>query len=162
MLEEIEQLELLNKLQRILPEEQVRLSEYRRLLEKILVLPGFEFTATFGFHVLGIFPPEKPIREIEHLLLGLNIPPDQLDDGSVTVGASSDVLTAYRAIDEGGGICIAAHANSSNGVAMRGFPFGGQTKIAYTQDIHLHALEVTDLETKSRRTTANFFNGTKP
>ncbi len=41
---------------------------------------------------------------------------------------------------------IAAHANSSNGVAMRGFPFGGQTKIAYTQDLNLHALEVTDLE----------------
>ena len=57
---------------------------------------------------------------------------------------------------------IAAHANSSNGVAMRGFPIGGQTKIAYTQDIHLHALEVTDLENKSKHSTAAFFNGTKP
>ncbi len=57
---------------------------------------------------------------------------------------------------------IAAHANSSNGVAMRGFPIGGQTKIAYTQDPHLHALEVTDLENKGNRSTAAFFNGTKP
>lgn len=162
MQEEIQQLELLEKLKRILPEEQIILSEYRRLLDKILVLPGFEFTATFGFHILGIFSPEKSTREIEHILLELKIPPDQLDVGSVTVGASSDVLTAYRLIDEAGGICIAAHANSSNGVAMRGFPFGGQTKIAYTQDRHLHALEVTDLELRSKRTTANFFNGTKP
>jgi len=160
--EEILQLELLEELQRILPEEQVRLVEYRRLMEKIKVLPGFEFTATFGFHILGIFPPEKPVREIEHLLLDLNIPTEKLDDGSVTVGASSDVLNAYRIIDEAGGIAIAAHANSSNGVAMRGFPFGGQTKIAYTQDPHLLALEVTDLEQSGRRTTANFFNGTKP
>ena len=45
---------------------------------------------------------------------------------------------------------------------MRGFPFGGQTKIAYTQDPHLHALEVTDLEQSGQRTTAAFFNGTKP
>jgi hypothetical protein len=45
---------------------------------------------------------------------------------------------------------------------MQGFNFGGQTKIAYTQDPHLHVLEVTDLESKHRRTTANFFNGTKP
>ncbi|MBN2551036.1 MAG: putative DNA binding domain-containing protein [Anaerolineales bacterium] len=162
MKEEVHQLELLEKLKRILPEEQARLNEYRRLLEKILVLPGFEFTATFGFHILAIFPPDKPVREIEHLLLDLNIPPEQLDTGSATVGATSDVLTAYRTIDEAGGLVIAAHANSSNGVAMRGLPFGGQTKIAYTQDVHLHALEVTDLENKGKHATAAFFNGTKP
>jgi hypothetical protein len=45
---------------------------------------------------------------------------------------------------------------------MRGFSFGGQTKIAYTQDANLHALEVTDLEQHGRRSTAAFFNGTKP
>ena len=160
--EEIEQLELLAKLGRILPEEQTRLREYHRLLDKILLLPGFEFTATFGFHIMGIFPPETPLREVEHLLLDLNIPADQLDLGSATVGATSDVLTAYRLIDEAGGLVIAAHANSSNGIAMRGFPIGGQTKIAYTQDLHLHALEVTDLEQRGARTTAAFFNGTKP
>jgi hypothetical protein len=160
--DEIHQLELLERLNRILPEEQNRLREYRRLFEKILVLPGFEFTATFGFHILGIFPPETPTREIEHLLINLNIPTDQLDLGSATVGATSDVLTAYRLIDEAGGVVIAAHANSNNGIAMRGFPIGGQTKIAYTQDPHLHALEVTDLEQRGSRTTAAFFSGTKP
>jgi hypothetical protein len=45
---------------------------------------------------------------------------------------------------------------------MRGFPIGGQTKIAYTQDPNLHALEVTDLEQRGSRTSATFFNGTKP
>lgn len=162
MQEEIQQLTLLEKLNRILPEEQARLFEYRRILDKILVLPGIEFTATFGFHILGVFSPDKPVREIEHLLLDLNIPSDQIDLGSATVGATSDVLSAYQMINEAGGLVIAAHANSSNGVAMRGFPFGGQTKIAYTQDVHLHALEVTDLEFKSNRSTAAFFNGTKP
>jgi hypothetical protein len=162
MQEEIQQLQLLERLNRLLPEEQARLTEYRRLLDKILVLPGFEFSATFGFHILGVFPSEKPVREIEHLLLDLNIPSDQLDEGSATVGASIDVLTAYRLIDESGGLVVAAHANSSNGVAMRGFAFGGQTKIAYTQDPHLHALEVTDLEHRGSRTTAAFFSGTKP
>lgn len=162
MKEEIQQLEMLQKLNRLVPGEQARLAEYHRLLSKILVLPGFEFTATFGFHILGIFPVEKPVREIEYLLMSLNIPPDQLDDGSATVGATTDVLTVYRRINEAGGLVIAAHANSSNGVAMRGFNFGGQTKIAYTQDANLHALEVTDLEQRGGRTTAAFFNGTKP
>jgi PHP family Zn ribbon phosphoesterase len=162
MMEEIQQLELLERLNRLLPEERMRLNEYRRLFEKILVLPGFEFTATFGFHILGIFPPDMPLREIEHLLLTLHIDPEQLDEGSATVGATSDVLTAYKVIADAGGLVIAAHANSSNGVAMRGFTFGGQTRIDYTQDENLHALEVTDLDLKGPRTTAAFFSGTKP
>lgn len=160
--DEIDELELLERLKRLQPTEAKRLAEYRRLLAKILVLPGFEFTATFGFHILGLFPPDTPVRDLEHILLSLNVPSDQLDQGSATVGATADVLTAYQKINAAGGLVIAAHANSSNGVAMRGFNFGGQTKIAYTQDPNLHALEVTDLETKGRRTTAAFFNGSKP
>lgn len=162
MRDEVNQLELLEKLNRLLPEEKNRLSEYRRLFNKILILPGIEFTATFGFHILGIFSPTTPVRDIEHLLLDLKIPGHLLDDGSATVGATVDVLTAYKKIRDAGGIVIAAHANSSNGVAMRGFNFGGQTKIAYTQDESLGALEVTDLEASASHSTATFFNGTKP
>ncbi|HIC94380.1 MAG TPA: PHP domain-containing protein [Anaerolineae bacterium] len=162
MLAEIEDLELLKRLGRLRPEERRRLDEYRRLRREMLVLPGFEFTATFGFHILGIFSDKCSVRELEHILLDLNIPADKLDEGSTEVGATADVLTAYRLIDEAGGIVIAAHANSAHGVAMRGFGFGGQTKIAYTQDSHLHALEVTDLESKGRHTTAAFYSGSKP
>jgi hypothetical protein len=162
LLQEIDQLKWLEKLKRILPEEKRQLEEYERLRQKILILPGFEFTATFGFHILGIFPETTPVRVIEHVLLNLNVPADKLDQGATECGATSDVLTAYRLIDEAGGLAIAAHVNSSHGVAMRGLDFGGQTKIAYTQDAHLHALEVTDLDSKSKRSTALFFNGSKP
>jgi len=162
MMDQIKQLRMLKELNRLLPEEKITLDEYDRLFSKILVLPGFEFTATFGFHILAIFPPNKSVRELEHLLLSLNIAPALIDEGSQTVGATCDVLTAYKLINEAGGIVIAAHANSSNGVAMRGFNFGGQTKIAFTQDSNLHALEVTDLEVQGNRATASFFNGTKP
>lgn len=162
MTQEIQQLEMLVRLDRAQPEEKRRLAEYRRLLDKILVLPGFEFTATFGFHILGIFPPTMRVRQIEHILLTLNIPSIVLEEGNSNVGASSDVLTAYREINNAGGLVIAAHVNSAHGVAMRGFDFGGQTKIAYTQDPHLHCLEVTDLERRGRGTTASFFSGTKP
>lgn len=162
MLAEIERLAFLEYLGRAESEELRRLAEYRRLLDKILVLPGFEFTATFGFHILGIFPPQTPLRQLEHILLSLNVPMEALDMGTSNVGASSDVLTAYRIIREAGGLVIAAHVNSSHGVAMRGMDFGGQTRIAYTQDVNLHVLEVTDLERKGRNTTARFFDGTKP
>jgi len=161
MQREIDQLQLLERLGRATADESRLLAEYRRLLDKILILPGFEFTATFGFHILGIFSPAMPTRQIEHLLLSLRIPVEALDRGITEVGASSDVLTAYRLINEAGGIAIAAHVNTSHGVAMRGFDFGGQTKIAYTQDPNLHALEVTDLSSRSRQATARFFDGTK-
>jgi hypothetical protein len=159
---EIETLTLLERLNRLTDEERTTLNEYRRLLSRIVVLPGFEFTATFGFHVLGIFPENTSVRKLEYLLLSLNVPEDKMVAGAPDAGATADVLTAYQAIAAAGGLAIAAHANSSNGVAMQGFPFGGQTKIAYTQDPNLAALEVTDLESTSRRSTAAFFNGTKP
>lgn len=161
MKKEIEQLLWLEERRRIEPDEKRRLDEYRRLLTKILVLPGFEFTATFGFHILGIFPSETPVSLLEHLLLTLKVPPQVLHHGSANVGATSDVLTAYRVIHDAGGIVIAAHANSGNGVAMRGLDFGGQTRIAYTQDLYLHTLEVTDLD-KRGYTTRRFFDGSKP
>ncbi len=162
MKKEIEQLLWLEQLGRMEPDEKRHLEEYRRLLDKIMVLPGFEFTATFGFHILGIFPSETQVSFLEHLLLSLNIPPDLLEAGSSTVGATSDVLTAYRVINEAGGLVIAAHANSNNGVVMRGLDIGGQTRIAYTQDSNLHVLEVTDLEKRGRYTTRRFFDGSKP
>ena len=162
MLQEIDWLQQLKRMERANDEEIARLAEYERLLNKILVLPGFEFTATFGFHILGIFPPEKSVRELEHLLMTLNVPVQAIEDGNSEVGASSDVLRAYEVIHAAGGIVIAAHANASHGVAMRGMDFGGQTRIAYTQDVNLHALEVTDLGSTRRGSTQRFFNGTKP
>jgi hypothetical protein len=162
MQQEIQQLELLENLNRLRDDERERLQEYRQLLDKILVLPGFEITAMFGFHILGIFSPDTSVRTIEHLLLQLKVPVGKLDAGATDVGATSDVLTVYHTIDEAGGLVIAAHANSTHGVALRGLGFGGQTKIAWTQDPHLHALEVTDLENQGRRTTARFYDGSKP
>jgi hypothetical protein len=162
MQKEVEQLLWLESRGRIDTTEQRLLDEYRRVLGKLLVLPGFEFTATFGFHILGIFPPETPVSYLEHLLLTLKVPPASLRVGSQTVGATSDVLTAYEVINEAGGIVIAAHANSGNGVMLRGLDFGGQTRIAYTQDPNLHALEVTDLEKRGNQTTRRFFDGSKP
>lgn len=158
---EIEDLELLEYLKRLEPAETERLAEYRRLLRKILVLPGFEFTATFGFHILAIFPETTSIRLIEHLLMLLGVPEQRF--GSGEVGATTDVLRAYEILASHGALVIGAHVNSTHGVAMQGIRFGGQTKIAYTQDANLHALEVTDLALGAhRRSTARFFNGTKP
>jgi PHP family Zn ribbon phosphoesterase len=159
---EIEDLELLEALERLNSTELRRLDEYRRLLRKIRVLPGFELTTTFGFHVLAIFEEGTSIRQLEHLLLELNVPEDKIDLGSGEVGATTDVLNAYELLHDAGALVIPAHVNSTHGVAMQNLPFGGQTKIAFTQSEYIDALEATDLESASRRSTARFFNGSKP
>ena len=158
----LQNLTLLESLGRISAEELTQLEEYRRLLSKILVLPGVEFTATFGFHILGIFPPDTSIRKLEHTLLDLNIPEELLEEGTGVVGATTDVLNAYEILHDAGALVIPAHVNSTHGVAMQNMPFGGQTKIAFTQSPLIHALEATDLESNSRRSTRKFFNGSKP
>ncbi len=160
MWREIEDLELLEYLGRMQAAETERLAEYRDLLGRVVVLPGFEFTAQFGFHILAIFPEGTSIRLMEHLLLLLGVPEDRF--GSGEVGATTDVLRAYEILADHGALVIGAHVNSTHGVAMQGLRFGGQTKIAYTQDPNLHAMEVTDLlPATNRRSTARFFNGTK-
>ncbi len=158
---EVEWLTRLQEENRLTSEERSDLEQWHKLANEIIILPGFEFTATFGFHILAIYPPDTSVRKLEHTLLRLNVPEDRLTVGSTETGASTDVITAYETIVDSGGIAIAAHANSTNGVAMRNFPFGGQTKIAYTQDANLSALEVTDLESRSRKATSRFFNGSK-
>jgi hypothetical protein len=159
---DIEDLELLEALQRIAPDEQARLDELRRILERVRVLLGVEFTTTFGFHILAIFPEGTSIRHAEHTLLQLNIPEDKIDHGSGEVGATTDVLTTYEVLSDAGALVIPAHVNSTHGVAMQHLPFGGQTKISFTQSPLIAALEATDLENTSRRSTAKFFNGSKP
>jgi len=133
---EIEDLELLEALERLTPAEQRRLEEYRRLLTRIRLLPGFEFTATFGFHVLAIFPEGTAIRVLEHVLLALNVPEDRLDLGTGEVGATTDALSAYQVLHDSGALVIPAHVNSTHGVWMQNLPFGGQTKIGSPR-VHL-------------------------
>jgi len=162
MRREVEDLQLLAELDRLTPAEKEILEDYRRLQEKMLILPGFEFTAAYGFHILGVFPPETTVRRLEYLLMTLNIPEDQMEIGSGQVGGTADVLTAYEVINASGGLVIPAHVNAAHGVAMQNFRFGGPTKVAYTQSEYIHALEVTDLDDATRRGTANFFNGSRP
>lgn len=160
MWRQIEDLELLEYLGRLEPQEAERLAEFRRLLSRMLVLPGFEFTAQFGFHILAIFPEGTSVRKMEHLLLLLGVPEERF--GSGEVGATTDVLRAYEILANHGALVIGAHVNSTHGIAMQGLRFGGQTKIAYTQDPNLHAMEVTDLlPASNRRSTARFFSGAK-
>ena len=95
MLREVEQLLFLERLGRLEADEARQLAEYQRLSDALMVLPGFEFTATFGFHVLGVFAPGTTVSYLEHLLLSLKLPAGGAGEGVFgrgRLGRSADGL----------------------------------------------------------------------
>jgi hypothetical protein len=162
MRQEIDFLQTLERAQRLTEEEQVRLNEYRRLLAKITVLPGFEFTSHFGSHILGLFAPDRPVSLIEATLLQLGVLPDLLKRGACSVPDTRHVTDAYEIITRAGGMVIAAHANGPNGVITETLRMGtsGQSRIAATQHPALHALEFVNFYTDHEKfTSPGFYNG---
>lgn len=159
---EIEFLKTLEAGNRLTLEEQERLNEYRRLQEKIMVLPGFEFTSHFGAHILGVFPPNRPTSLIEATLLGLGVPADTLKQGLCGIANTRHVTEAYEIIARAGGLVIAPHVNGSNGVITETLRMGtsGQARIAATQSPFLHALEFINFYTDHEKfTSPGFYNG---
>ena len=162
MRREIEFLETLEKAQRLTDDEQVQLQEYRRLLNKITVLPGFEFTSHYGAHILGVFAPDRPISLIEATLLQLGIPAEDLKHGVCSIANTRHVTEAYEIIARAGGLVIAPHVNGPNGVITETLRMGtsGQSRVAATQSQYLHALEFVNFYTDHEKfTSPTFYNG---
>jgi hypothetical protein len=159
---EIEFLQTLAGVGRLTDDEQNRLTEYQRLLTYITVLPGFEFTAHFGAHILGVFSPEHPLSLIEATLIQLGVPPDQLKSGICGIANTRHVTEAYEIIARAGGMVIAPHVNGPNGVITESLRLGtsGQARIAVTQSPFLHALEFVNFYTDHEKfTSPGFYNG---
>ncbi len=159
---EIEFLQTLEQAGRLTDEEQMRLNEYRRLLQKIVVLPGFEFTSHYGAHILGIFSQYQPLSLIEATLIQLGVPPDLLKKGMCGIPDTRHVTDAYETIARAGGLVIAAHANGPNGVITETLRMGtsGQARVAATQHPALSALEFINFYTDHDKFTApGFYNG---
>ena len=162
MQREVEFLEQLERTRRATPADHQQLDEYYRLLRKITVLPGFEFTSHYGAHVLGVFAPGTPIGVIEATLLQIGVAPDKLKAGTTSVPDTEHVTDAYEVIARAGGIVIAAHANGPAGVITETLRMGtsGQARIAATQSAFLHALEFINFYTDHGTfTNPAFYNG---
>ena len=160
---EIEFLQRMAELDRCTTEEEERLAEYLRLLQKVTVLPGFEFTSHYGAHILGIFDPSTPLSVLEAVLLQLGIPSTQIKAGSCAIPNTRHVTEAYEIIYRNGGIVIAPHVNSPTGVVTETLRMNvsGQSRVAATQSPFLHALEFVNFYTSHERfLSPAFYNGT--
>jgi len=162
MQRDVEFLEQLIRSHRATPDEEHQLAEYRRLLARLCVLPGFEFTSHYGAHVLGIFAPSTPIGLIEATLLQLGVPAEKLKAGTTSLPNTKHVTDAYEIISKAGGLVVAAHVNGPAGVVYETLRMGtsGQARVAATQSPYLNALEFVNFYTDHGTfTSPNFFNG---
>lgn len=163
--DEIEFLERLEARNRLNDQEQAELNEYRRLLSKITVLPGFELTTSFGSHVLGIFSPKMHdcIARIKAILNELGVPYDKIPLGTTSVPGTKGFLEAYKIINEAGGLVIAAHINTPTGVLafVNNLPTGA-ARVGATQSPYLHALEFASFHSTHLQGFANprWYDGT--
>ncbi len=147
---------------RLTREEQEELNEYRRLIHKITVLPGFEFTSHYGAHILGIFSPDRPVSLLEMTLLQLGVPYDLVKKGVCGIPDTRHVTEAYEVVARAGGLVIAPHANGPNGIITETLRMGtsGQARIAATQSPFLAALEFINFYTDHEKfTSPSFYNG---
>lgn len=144
LLDEVSFLQRLESLGRLNEQEKATLKEYRTLLSKITVLPGFELTTRFGAHVLGLFSPKMRncISRLKALLNQLGVSYEKMGLGTTSVPGTQAFLEVYKIIHEAGGIVIAAHVNSPTGVlAIASNMPTGAARVSATQSPYLHALE---------------------
>lgn len=113
---ELSRLTVLQEAGLLSSEEKAAWQEYQELLHDLLVLPGFELTCQEGIHLLALFSPETSAERLYALLLNLGIPMERLREGSPAIHAQANLQTACTMVAQAGGIAIAAHINTPQGL----------------------------------------------
>lgn len=105
----------------------------------LTVFPGVEISTHQG-HILGIFDVNKPVSDIEDLLITLKIPRTQF--GSLEAATPKGIVEVCEAIERDDGVAIAAHIDGERGF-MNVIKVGDERKRAYAASC-LRGLEVVD------------------
>lgn len=111
----------------------------------VTIFPGFEITANTGgdgVHLVCLFDPAKPAKELDGLLSYLGLTPTKrfTQDRRPTI-AEANFDKILETVKEAGGICIAAHSTSNNGLLKSSTLEGGMRIKCFTNPLLL-ALEI--------------------
>lgn len=105
----------------------------------LTVFPGVEISTHQG-HVLGIFDVDTPASKIEDLLIQLGIAREQF--GSLEAATAKGIVEVCTAIEQAGGVAIAAHVDGERGF-LKVIKIASERKRAYSAS-NLRALEVVE------------------
>ncbi|MDD9819213.1 MAG: AAA family ATPase [Gammaproteobacteria bacterium] len=101
----------------------------------IRVFPGFEIKSREGVHVLCLYPLDSSEDQLERFLGELGI----RDTGSSTDLSNRHFAELLRTVQEQGGLSIAAHATSADGLLQ---VLDGQSRMAAWKDPNLLAVQI--------------------
>jgi len=110
---------------------------------EIIVFPGFEITTQSGadgIHILCLFNPDTTTDRLDGLLSNFGLLPGQrfYNDGNPKA-VTKDMKGIIEAVKKQGGICIAAHVSSDNGLLAR---TEGQIRVDLFTNPDLLAVEI--------------------
>ena len=92
------------------------LREIKRDLDSVLVLPGVEFEATPGIHLLFVFNPSQDLSLVERFLEDGGYSDSDQGVENPTANVRWDVLEALQRAKDIDAITIAAHVDSNKGI----------------------------------------------
>jgi len=112
--------------------------------ENIIVFPGFEIASTEGIHLLCLFNLDAEIKDLDHLLTGLGLPPKERWMKAEGVVPRQSPLAFPEIIERvqrnREGICIAAHVERENGLLNE---CAKTTRAQYFTDPNLLAVQIS-------------------
>lgn len=113
------------------------------LFNEILILPGVEFDANPGVHLLLVFNPREDVKLIENFLLenGYSKELQGMDNSKISKVSAIEIIEKAKSL---GAITIAAHIESSKG-ALVNIP-KGQGRAQFLRSPSLMAIQVGNLE----------------
>ena len=107
------------------------------LFDKLLILPGIEFEANPGIHILLIFKPDINIDTIDLFLAESGYPEDLQGIENPEVIPKLDVLQLLIEADRLNALVIAAHADSDKGIYDS---LSGKYRASVFSSSYLHAI----------------------
>lgn len=130
-----------------IPEVQLKIEAEKEKLElfnRVLIIPGVEFEANPGVHILFLFNPTTTIDEIEKFISQNGYSLDNQGKEDVEVATISAIEIIRKGYDMGA-ITIAAHVDSSKGI-LEVIP-KGSSKAQLFRSEYLLGLQVVKLST---------------
>jgi energy-coupling factor transporter ATP-binding protein EcfA2 len=111
----------------------------------ITVFPGFEIGTTSGsdgVHLLCVFEPDRPKDELDDLLTQMRLPRgNRFHDDNTPKLCGKPVDDAINFVQDNGGITIAAHVLSENGI-LRKESMRGEVRVNAWKNKKLFAAEI--------------------
>lgn len=114
------------------------------LFESMLIMPGIEFEANPGIHLLLIFDPKCDLSKLENFLTKAGYPDESRGQERIDTSPCLDIIGTLHQAHDLGALIIAAHADSDKGIYQA---LKGQYRASIFKSPYLNAISYNNPST---------------